>query len=36
MTDRVLGDGAATCSDRKCPVCTEVRESKSKKKEGDK
>jgi hypothetical protein len=30
MTDRVLGDGAETCNDKKCEVCAEVRETKSK------
>lgn len=30
MTDRVLGVGAATCKDRNCEVCSEVRQTKSK------
>lgn len=38
MTERVLGDGAKTCDDKKCEVCSELRESKSsaKKKEDSK
>lgn len=39
MTDRVLGDGAARCSDKKCEVCGELRTShasKSKPKEESK
>lgn len=36
MTERVLGDGAKTCDDKKCEVCSELRESKTKKKEASK
>lgn len=36
MTDRALGVGAQTCDDKKCEVCSEVRETKrSHKKEED-